>query len=163
MIPFLFVILYGGFEWSQIFVKHVRASTIGREAALAAHHDCKDLNKPPAIAPAVDAPPAPPKESVQDCVNRVRSEMMGKAALVLPNFMEKGEIIITFYGNETASAGGGGDYTSHYSSGTIEPSLLALLDTVVVGEVFYENELLTPIEGLIEFIMPRVIYKSTFV
>ena len=139
----LFILLLSLFEWSQIFIKHYKASTICREAAVAAHHDCKNAEG----------------AGVEQCLGIIRTEMLEKASKTFPQFSTRGDIVLTFYGALTGQVGG--TYTSRISG--VDPNLITDLQTVVVSELFYDNPLATGMERLFSFVMPRLIYKSTII
>jgi hypothetical protein len=147
MLFFLLTILLAMFEWSQIFIKHMRASTICREAAVAAHHDCRGTE-------GVDT---------STCLQRVRTEMKQKAGRVFPEFNTRGEIILQAFGGSAGFAGGSLSYPSHVGPADIDPAMMSALGTVVVSELYYETKMLTGVERLFAFLMPRLIYKSTII
>lgn len=143
MLGFLFVFLLAIFEWSQIFIKHYKASTICREAAVAVHQDCKALGSAEAL----------------NCLNIIRDEMVAKANRVFGQFETRGDIILTLYGDLSGQVRG--SYNARITS--VDPQMLQDLDIVVVSEFFYDNPLKTGMERLFSFAMPRLIYKSTII
>jgi hypothetical protein len=148
VLPLIFILLFAIFEWSQIFIKHSKASTINREAALAMHHECKKLDDENALA----------------CVRRIRQETINKAGALFSEFNSRGEIILSLY-TETfqATSGGGTGYASHFNSTNIDASLIESAQSVAISEFFYDNRMVTPLEKFFNFVMPRLIYKSTIV
>lgn len=150
LVPFLFIFLFAIFEWGQIFIKHMRASSICREAAIAASHDCKDIDPINGI------------ETKMQCLTRIKTEMTEKASYVFPSFQSRGGLIISLHGLDEQTTGPAGGYSSRYMPGSINPTVMANLGTVAMCEFFYDNALLTPIENLFNFVMPRLIYKTTY-
>lgn len=150
LLPFLFIFLFAIFEWGQIFIKHMRASSICRECALTASMSCKDIDPINAVV------------SRYQCLVSVQTEMMAKASYVFPDFQNRGGIILSLHGASEASTSPSGIYTTRYMPASIDPAMMNALGTVAMCELFYDNALLTPIERLFSFVMPRLIYKTTY-
>lgn len=149
MLPFLFIFLLAIFEWGQIFIKHIRVSTLCREAAIAASQDCKNINT------------VTTGETKQQCVNRIQQEMTTKASYSLTDFQNRGFIIVALHGASEVSSPPSSGFASRYS-GTMDPDVQSALGTVAMCEFFYDNAIVTPIEYLFSFVMPRMIYKTTY-
>ncbi len=152
-LPVMIFLLFVTLEWGQIFVKHLRISTLCREAALVANHECKDFQQ--------DANAETNSNTAITCLNRVRDEMIVRAKTVLPNFEGRGDILLSLYGDVQAVTPGNGNFTTHYNSAALDPLMLQKLGTVAVSEVFYNNVLVTPVEKFFDMLMPRLIYKIT--
>lgn len=154
ILPILMVLMFSIFEWSQIFIMNMRASTMSREIALAVHRQCKSIS-PDAAAP---------QETIAECMNRLNTELAGQVAGVFPRFEERGGIFLSLYGTNGVSATAStGNDESYYSLANIDPEVMAAVEIVAVGEFFYENLSISPLERLFSFVMPKRIYKATII
>ena len=139
-LPLLIILFLAIFEWGQIFVQHMRASTISREGAITAHNECIQ--------------PVPP-ETVQGCLDRVCDEMRAAA----PGSAVSVKLIDAATDAVIAICSGG---STRYGGGAIRNPALA---TTSVGEIAFNRTLLTPIGNfpLVAGVMPTQIYKITLV
>ncbi|GEM_PF-1606167 len=159
IIPIIFIFFYAVLEFSFLFVRQQRISSISRETANAAFRDCASLSES-AIGPCLDKTLAGVHQNVQS---------------ILPDFDNKGTVIVSVYGLDTTNNSnppplkslgvkkiGSGSNASHYSLQSIDATVVRNQGVVVVGEAFYAYTPLTPIEGLLNLLsLPKVIYENS--
>lgn len=158
-LPILMALLIFAFEWSQLFIKQMRVSTLCREMTLLAHKQCITSLSP--------------TETEEQCINRIQGEVLAEqtnsATATLPEFSTRGGVILSLYhlaaGNDVTTGDNGG-YSTQYSRATLnqlDANLLNNFGTVAVGEFYYRNQMAFALQQFIDFIMPTTIYKSTVI
>ena len=158
IIPTLFIFFYAVLEFSLLFVNDQRVSALSREISNAAFRDCGGLAS----------------DKIAACTADIVDEVSGRADGILRDFSGQGRVIVSVFGPDPQSqsnppavkmlareSAGGGGFSTSYSSGGIDASLIANQGVVVVGEAFYPYEPLTPLKQLLDAVLPTELYEAT--
>ncbi|MBI3307010.1 MAG: pilus assembly protein [Candidatus Omnitrophica bacterium] len=159
LVPAVFAIFFGAFEFTQVFFSWQRASSLSREVALAAFRDC-------AMAANVNNAANP---TVLACLEDVRSQMTAIAQKYFKDFSSRGDIIVSLYGTDSGSntfmqlamAGGAGGFETRYNVENVPQTM----KNVAIAELYYDIPLLTPIEQLMNVTVGEIqhIYQATII
>lgn len=153
LLPLFLAIIFGAVEYSSMFMTALRSSNLSRAAANNAFRDCAFLDG----------------NSLSTCLQGNAQRLEEDAGLILSDFENRGKIIVSVFeldggpaqllGQETA---GSGNFESRYNSGTIDTVALSQQDRVVIGEIVYPYEPITPISSFLNLLNLRVqIYEVT--
>jgi hypothetical protein len=155
IIPIFMAIVFGIIEFTNMYMTSLRASNLSRAIANGAFRDCGFLSQ------------SSMSTCLQDSIDRVFSE----ANLILADFANQGTVMASTYefdpndpparlaGQEAAGAGG---YTSRYDLNLIDMDVLTTHERVVIGEVMYPYEPVTPVKAFLTMLnINPVIYEVT--
>ena len=155
MLPFFLVLIFGIVEYSHMFMMSLKASNLSRAVANATFRDCAFLND----------------TSMPGCLMTNTSKVKDEAALILTEFNAVGTVIASTYAQTgvtppvrlvNSQVSGQGGYSSNYNSQTLDAQLMEKHERVVVGEVIYPYEPITPLKTFLTLLNIRpVIYEVT--
>lgn len=157
--PLLFIFFYAISEFSTLFVNDQRVTALSREAAGAAFRECGGL----------------PQDDLGECLQDIVDEVSNRAQNLLREFGARGHIIVSVYQQDPDAGGapapveqtelreaGNGGIGTQFTTASFDANFMTENGLVVVGEAYYENEVLTPIQQLLTLLqLPESLYEST--
>jgi len=154
IIPLLLVFILGAAEFSNLMMTALRTAGLSREAANAGFRDCGFLSV----------------NAADTCLETITDKVLTGANLTLSNFATRGNIIASIYEKKPnqpttlilQKSKGSGGYSSRYSAGSIDVSIAAKQERIVVAEVVYRYLPLTAIQNFLNLVgFPSKIYEVT--
>ena len=154
IIPLLLVFILGAVEFSNLLMTALKATSLSREAANASFRDCAFLDN----------------VAANTCLEDISTKILTGAKLTLPDFDANGRIITSIYERLPNQATtlvlqktkGSGAYSSHYTAGSVNASIVVKHKRVVISEIIYKYEPLTAIKNFLNLVdFPDKIYEVT--
>ena len=156
LLPLFLTIVFGIVEYSHMFMMSLKASNLSRAVANATFRDCAFLND----------------NSISSCLATNTQRVKDEATLILTNFNALGTVVTTTYAQDAASTppvrlvnqqtAGQGGYSSNYNVQTLNAGLMEKHERIVIGEVIYPYEPITPLKTFLTLLNIRpVIYEVT--
>ncbi len=153
--PFLFIFLYAISEFSVLLVQNQRVTALSREAAGAIFYQCAGLED----------------SKLSTCVQGIANQVAAQGGAILPDFASRGHIIISVFEPDSSGSSvqltntqelGSGAGSTSYGSDSFDSSFVKDNGMIVVGEVFYKYETITPLQVLLQSIqLPQNMYEAT--
>ena len=156
LLPFFLTLIFGIIEYSHMFMMGLKVSNLSRAVTNAAFRDCAFLDN----------------NSISNCLSTDIEKVKEEANLILVNFNSFGTIIASAYEQDLSSnpplrlvdqkIAGQGGHQSNYNIDTIDGDLIEKHERIVIGEVAYPYEPITPLKTFLSLLNIRpVIYEVT--
>lgn len=155
LLPFFISIIFAAVEYTNMFMVSLRASNLSRAISNVAFRDCGSLDS----------------VSSSTCLYNNTQKVSTEGELTLKDFNSAGTVIASTY--EKLNEGdtlkliqkrfsGNSEFESRFSIENLDQDLVANNKRVVIGEIFYPYQPITPVGGFLNLLnMRTVIYEVT--
>lgn len=154
-LPLLAFFVLAIIEVCNMYLTSIKVGVISRDLASTVFRNCRE-NSDPAI--------------LQKCL---RDSLTAADVSILPQFAARGSLTASIYGydatanftgrrgNECLPAAGGDGCRSKFSDATVDSNFVQKQTVVGIGEVYYQYLAVTPVQALLNFLLPDTLYENT--